>query len=138
MTKEMSMSIANWCVVAACVLPVLTVGMAKASFGLKSSVNKSGYDNRNPRQWESGLSGWQHRAVAAQANGFEALPLFIAAIVLAQQAHADQARIDLLAMTFIGIRLAYVAAYLMNQAALRSLIWFTGLGVSIAILAMAG
>jgi uncharacterized MAPEG superfamily protein len=123
MTKEMSMSIANWCVVAACVLPVLTVGMAKASFGLKSSVNKS---------------GWQHRAVAAQANGFEALPLFIAAIVLAQQAHADQARIDLLAMTFIGIRLAYVAAYLMNQAALRSLIWFTGLGVSIAILAMAG
>jgi uncharacterized MAPEG superfamily protein len=133
----MSMSIANWCVVAACVLPVLTVGMAKASFGLKTSRNKSGYDNNNPRVWASGLSGWQQRAVAAQANGFEALPLFVAAVVLAQQAHADQARIDQLAIAFVVVRVVYVAVYLMNQGNLRSLVWFSGLGLSVAIMAMA-
>lgn len=133
------MSVANWCIVAASVLPVLTVGMAKASFGgLKSARNKNGYDNNNPRQWASGLSGWQQRAVAAQTNGFEALPLFVAAVVLAQQAHADQARIDQLALAFVITRVVYVAIYLMNQATLRSLVWFVGLGLSIAILAMAG
>jgi uncharacterized MAPEG superfamily protein len=131
------MSIANWCVVAACVLPVLTVGMAKASFGLKSRRNQNGYDNHHPREWAAKVQGWQARAVAAQANGFEALPLFIAAVVLAQQAHADQARIDQLALAFMAVRVAYVAVYLMNLAMVRSLVWFLGLGLSIAILMMA-
>ena len=76
------MSIANWCVLAACLLPVVTVGAAKASVGMKSP-RKGGYDNHNPRQWEAGLTGWQQRANAAQANGFEALPLFIAAVLMA-------------------------------------------------------
>ena len=69
-------------------------------------------------------------------NGFEILPLFIAAVVLAQQAHADQARIDLLALGFIGLRLAYIGLYLANVDALRTLAWFAGVGVSIALLAM--
>ncbi|HYR24275.1 MAG TPA: MAPEG family protein [Aquabacterium sp.] len=131
------MSIANWCVLAASVLPVLTVGLAKGKAGMKSP-RKGGYDNHNPRQWEAQLSGWQQRAVAAQANGFEALPLFIAVVLMAQQAHADQARIDQLALAFVGIRLVYTAMYLLDKALLRSLVWTAGLGVCIAILAMAG
>lgn len=130
------MSIANWCILAACALPPLTVGLAKvASARLE---NKEGrYDNNNPRAWAERLTGWQQRANAAQMNGFEALPLFIAAVILAQQAHADQARIDMLALTFIAIRIAYVAVYLMNIGALRTLVWTAGLITSIAILAMA-
>ncbi|MFZ4478565.1 MAG: MAPEG family protein [Rhodoferax sp.] len=130
------MTIANWCVVAACVLPVLTAGLAKAG-SARLPRKEGGYDNRQPREWASHLSGWRARAMAAQSNGFEALPLFIAAVVLAQQAHADQARIDTLAMVFIAIRLAYVASYLMNLGTLRSLVWSAGLAVSIAIMAMA-
>ncbi len=129
------MSIAKWCVLAACVLPVLTVGLAKASTARLSRKN-GGYDNNHPREWEAKLTGWQQRANAAQANGFEALPLFIAGVLLAQIAQADQGRIDMLAMAFVGIRLAYVAAYLANLGTLRTLIWTAGLGVSIALLAM--
>ena len=131
------MSIANWCVLAACLLPVVTVGAAKASVGMKSP-RQGGYDNHNPRQWEAGLTGWQQRANAAQANGFEALPLFIAAVLMAQQAQADQGVIDQWALAFIGIRLAYIASYLMDKAALRSLIWMAGVAVCIYIMSLAG
>ena len=129
------MTIAKWCVLAACVLPIASVALAKIkSAGV--SRKSGGYDNNNPREWEAKLSGWQQRANAAQANGFEALPLFIAGVLLAQMAQADQGRIDLLAMAFVGIRVAYIAAYLANQGNLRSLIWFAGFGVSVALLAM--
>ena len=129
------MTIANWCVVAASVLPVLTVGMAKAT-SIRSRKN-GGYDNNNPRQWEAKVDGWRQRAVAAQNNGFEALPLFVAAVLIAQQAHADQSKIDTLAMAFIAIRVAYVAINLKDWATLRSLVWAAGLGVCIALVAMA-
>ncbi|MBL8431744.1 MAG: MAPEG family protein, partial [Dechloromonas sp.] len=76
-------------------------------------------------------------AHAAQMNGFEALPLFIAAVVLAQQAHAEQGRIDTLALLFVAIRIVYVVVYLMNLGTLRSLVWGAGFAVSVAILAMA-
>ncbi len=127
------MSTVQWCILAACAIPVLTVGLAKAS-SVKLPSQEGRYDNNNPRAWEHKLTGWQQRANAAQANGFEALPLFIAGVLMAQMAHADQSRIDMLAMAFVGLRLAYVAAYLANQGTLRTLIWTAGLGVSIALL----
>jgi uncharacterized MAPEG superfamily protein len=130
------MTIANWCVLAACMLPVLTIGLAKAS-SAKLAANAGRYDNTNPREWAKGLSGWQQRASAAQNNGFEALPLFIAAVLLAQQSHADQGRIDTLALIFIAMRIMYVAAYLLNVGTLRTLLWTGGLVSSIAILLMA-
>lgn len=130
------MTIANWCVLAACVLPVLTVGLAKAGAARLSRQN-GGYDNQNPREWEAKLGGWQARAVAAQNNGFEAAPLFIAAVVLAQQAHADQGSIDTLAMLFIGLRVAYVAVYLLNLGTIRTLVWTAGLATCVAMLTLA-
>jgi uncharacterized MAPEG superfamily protein len=129
------MTIAKWCVLAACVLPILTVGLAKISTA-KLSRKQGGYDNAQPREWESKLTGWQSRAHAAQMNGFEALPLFIAGVIFAQVAQADPTRINLLAIAFVVIRVAYVVAYLMNWASLRTVIWTAGLGVSIALLAM--
>lgn len=130
------MTIANWCVLAACVLPVLTVGLAKASTARLSRHN-GGYDNQHPRDWEARLNGWQARAGAAQRNGFEALPLFIAAVVLAQQAHAVQGDVDQLALLFIGLRVAYVAVYLLNLATLRTLVWSLGLATCVVLLTLA-
>lgn len=129
------MTIAKWCVLAACVLPILTVGLAKAH-GVRLSRKNEPYNNQQPREWAAGLTGWQQRANAAQQNGFEALPLFIAGVLLAQMAHADQARIDILALSFIAIRVIYVAMYLLNLGTLRTLVWAAGLAVSIALLAM--
>ena len=130
------MTIANYCVLAACLLPTLTAGLAKAG-SAKLALREGGYDNRSPREWAARLGGWKARAIAAQNNGFEALPLFIAAVLLAQQAHADQARIDLLAMTFIALRLAYVVSYLMNLGTARTFIWTAGVASNIALLLMA-
>lgn len=127
------MTLANWSILAACLLPVVTVGLAKAS-GIGKGRSKGGYDNASPREWLSKQTGFQQRANAAQLNGFEALPLFIAAVILAQQAGGPQDRIDLLAMAFVATRVVYVGIYLANLAALRTLVWTVGLGLSIAIL----
>ncbi|MBP6534253.1 MAG: MAPEG family protein [Arenimonas sp.] len=129
------MTITQWCVLAACLLPILTVGLAKGSLS-RISRREGGYDNANPREWEAKLVGWHGRANSAQNNGYEALPLFIAGVLFAQMGGADQARIDMLALAFIAARLAYTWAYLSNHATLRSLIWATGFGVSIALLVM--
>jgi len=129
------MTITQWCVLAACLMPILTMGAAKASLS-RISRREGGYDNADPRGWEAKLTGWQGRAYSAQNNGFEALPLFIAGVLFAQMAGADQGRIDALALVFIAARIAYIWAYLADKATLRSLIWAVGLAVSIALLAM--
>ncbi len=127
------MTITQWCVLAACLLPIFTVGMAKASLG-RVSRKQGGYDNFNPREWEAKLTGWQSRANAAQMNGFEALPLFIAGVIFAQMGGAEQSYIDMLALAFVVCRIAYVWAYLSSRATMRSLIWAIGFAVSIALL----
>ena len=127
------MTITQWCVLAACLLPIFTVGIAKASLS-RISRKQGGYDNENPREWEAKLSGWRGRAQAAQLNGYEALPLFIAGVVFAQMGSVDQNYIDKLALAFIGARVAYTWAYLSNRASLRSLIWSVGLALCIALL----
>ena len=126
------MTIANICIVVAGLLPVFTAGLGKGP-GYGKPRREGGYDNAAPRAWADKLTGWQARAMAAQSNGFEALPLFIAGVLAAQQAHAPQDRIDLLAMTFIGLRLVYTALYLGNKPALRSGVWALGLICSVAL-----
>lgn len=116
------MSVANYCILAACVLPIVCAGLAKSK-GFGKRRREGGYDNNNPREWLSRLSGWQARANAAQANSFEALPLFIAGVLAAQQLGANQARVDMLALSFITFRLIYIGLYLADQANLRSLAW---------------
>jgi uncharacterized MAPEG superfamily protein len=126
------MPIAHLCLLIACLLPIVCAGLAK-SRGYGKRRRDGGYDNHNPRAWAESLEGWAARANAAQANSFEALPLFIAAVLVAGQHQADPVRIDQLAMAFIACRVAYIAAYLGNKAMLRSTIWAVGLGVCVAM-----
>ena len=91
------------------------------------------YDNSNPRGFAAAQEGWRARAVAAHNNSFEALPLFVFAVLAAQMAGLDQARTDQLAMAFIGARMVYTALYLANIAALRTVVWSVGLGLPVAI-----
>jgi uncharacterized MAPEG superfamily protein len=130
------MTIANWCVLAACLMPIATIGMAKVASAAQPR-DAGRYNNKRPREWTAALSGWQQRCNGAQSNGFEALPLFIAAVILAQQAHADQGRIDTLALTFIALRVAYIAAYVANQDVLRTLFWIAAVASNIVLLSMA-
>jgi uncharacterized MAPEG superfamily protein len=126
------MTIANYCILAACLLPLLCTVLAKSG-GMGKPRREGGYDNRNPRQWLAKLEGWRARANAAQQNSFEALPIFIAGVLVAQQMQAAQARIDGLALIFVAARMAYIGAYVGDRATLRSLLWGVGLAASIAL-----
>lgn len=126
------MTLAETCILAACLLPIACAGIAK-SRGFGKPRREGGFDNRNPRQWLAGLQGWQARAHAAQMNSFEALPIFIAGVLVAQHAQASQALVDGLAIGFIAARLGYIAAYLADRANLRSLLWLAGLICCVAL-----
>ena len=126
-------SVLHWCVLLAAIMPILCAGMAKSS-GFGKPVQEGGYDNAMPRQWLAGQTGWRARANAAQAHCFEALPFFIGAVALAQHAGADAARLDMLALLFVGLRLVYVALYIADRANARSLAWTLAVATNIAIL----
>ena len=79
------------------------------------------------------MQGWQARANAAQQNSFEALPIFIAGVLIAQQLHAPQTHVDNVALVFVAARLGYIGAYLADLAALRSTLWVAGLAACVAL-----
>ena len=126
------MTIAQLCLLVACMLPIVCTGLAKSK-GIGKRRGDGGFDNNRPREWLAQLDGWHARAHAAQGNSWEALPVFIAGLFVAHQHQAAQATVDALAMGFIAARLAYVGLYIADQATLRSLAWFAGIGASVAL-----
>jgi len=126
------MTIADACMLIACLMPIVCAGIAKSK-GIGKPRRDGGFDNRNPRRWLSTLEGWQARANAAQINSFEALPIFIAGVLVAERSQASQALVDGLAIAFLAARAGYVGAYLADRANLRSLLWFAGLACCVAL-----
>ncbi|MGI9217714.1 MAG: MAPEG family protein [Hydrogenophaga sp.] len=127
------LTVAYWAVLVAALLPVGCAGLAK--WGMVAVARREGgYDNHNPRAWLARQSDWRARANAAQANSFEALPLFIGAVIIAHQLGAHQTRLDLLAFLFVVLRLVYILLYVADQATARSAVWTLALAVNIAIL----
>ena len=126
-------TIAYWCVLVAALLPVLCAGIAKRGM-FRTSRREGGYDNNNPRAWLAQQTDWRARANAAQANTFEALPFFFAAVIIAHLLQANQTRLDILALLFIGLRLAYVVMYVGNLATARSVVWALALFINIGVL----
>jgi uncharacterized MAPEG superfamily protein len=124
------MSTAYWCILAAALLPYLWVMIAKSS-GQR-------YDNRDPRSWLARQDNPRTlRANAAQLNAFEAFAPFAASVLMAQFAGVDPARIALLALVFIGLRVLHGVFYLAGIAALRSLVWAGGFGCVLALIVQA-
>jgi len=126
------MTYADACILVSCLLPVCCAAIAKSK-GFGKPRRAGGFDNHNPRVWLSNLQGWQARANSAQQNSFEALPIFIAGVLIAQQLHAPQTRVDCLAVLFVVARLGYIGAYLADMAALRSTLWTIGIGACVAL-----
>jgi uncharacterized MAPEG superfamily protein len=119
------MTIAYWCVLFMGLLPIVAAGIAKKGF--------EGYDNGMPRQWLAQQTGFRARANAAQANLFESLPFFFAAVIIASIANAPQDRIDLLALGFVAARIAYLVCYVANWPTTRSIVWLAGIACVVAI-----
>ena len=119
------MTIAYACVLLMGLLPYVAAGIAKKGF--------ENYDNSMPRQWLAQQTGFRARANAAQANLFESLPLFFAAVIIASINNAPQATTDLLAIGFVLSRIAFLICYLVNWPTTRTIVWVAGLICVIAI-----
>ena len=126
------MTIADYCILIACLLPFAGTLLAKSK-GFGKPRREGGFDNRNPRQWLAKLEGWQARAHAAQQNSFEALPIFVAGVLVAEKLQAPQGQVNALAMLFVAARMVYIGAYVADWPRLRSFVWAVGLGASIAL-----
>ena len=126
-------TVAYWCLLAAALLPIACAALAK--WGMFSvPARQGGYDNNNPRAWLARQSDWRARANSAQANTFEALPFFFAAVIIAHQLQASQTRLDVFAFVFVVLRMAYVIMYVADMAKSRSVLWFLALLVNVGIL----
>ena len=128
-----SFTVAYWCVLVMALMPVVCAGIAKSGM-MGKPRREGGYDNDNPRNWLSLQTDWRARANNAQANTFEALPFFFAAVIIAHQLQAPQWRIDLLALAFVALRAVFVVAYVKNKANLRSAVWVIALLVNVGLL----
>ena len=121
-----SLTIAYWCVLFAATLPYFITMVAKAgAFGSR--------DNQAPREWARQQAGWRARLMSAAANGFEGLPLFIGAVVIAHQLGYRQSAVDLCALAYLVLRIVYAGVYGAGVGALRSLVWGLALLANIAL-----
>jgi uncharacterized MAPEG superfamily protein len=126
-------TIAHWCMLVAALMPIACAGAAKwGSFGRPRK--EGGFDNHSPRDWLAKQTGFRARANAAQANCFEALPFFLAAVLAALQLQASVAVLSMLALVWVLLRLLYVLMYLADMPNIRSVIWALALAVNIGIL----
>ena len=126
-------TIAYWCVLVAALLPLVCAGIAKSGM-VSTPKREGGYDNNNPRAWLARQIDWRARANAAQANTFEALPFFFAAVIIAHLLQAGQTQLDILALLFVVLRIAYIMMYVADLAKARSTIWALALFVNMGIL----
>ncbi|MGH8042269.1 MAG: MAPEG family protein [Rudaea sp.] len=120
------MPVSYWCVLIAALLPFAFTAIAKG-------IGRRNFTNHAPRDFQSRLTGAAARAHWAHLNSFEAFAPFAASVLVAQQLHAAQGRIDALAIAFVALRVIYGACYIADQATLRSVVWAAGLACTIAL-----
>jgi uncharacterized MAPEG superfamily protein len=131
-TNSAHFTVAYWCVLIAVLLPLFCAWLAKHR-DFRKPRKDGGYDNADPRIWLAQQEGWKARANAAQANSFEALPFFIGAVIIAHQLGAPQARVDILAVLFVTLRVIYIMMYVAGLPTTRSAIWGVAFLVNIGI-----
>ena len=118
------MTVALWCILIAIILPYVCIYIAKLGGRFRLA------DNHDPRDFLDNLDGFARRAYSAQLNSFEITPAFAAAVIVAHLAgNAELVTINVLAVLFITSRLLYIICYLADWAALRSVVWFIGMGL---------
>ena len=126
-------TMAHWCILVMALMPIICAGIAKSGM-MTRPRRDGGYDNSDPRAWLARQGAWRARANNAQANTFEALPFFFAAVLVAHQLQAVQIAVDVLAVVFVVLRVAYVYFYVTERAGVRSITWSLALLVNIMIL----
>ena len=117
-------------IIIACLFPYVFAVVAKMAGGFKRE------DNQNPREFLAKTTGLAARANAVQQNSFESLPLFIAAVLMAEYMVIPQVVVMMFGIAYIVLRIIYGICYLANWATLRSIVWMLSLLCPICILLM--
>jgi uncharacterized MAPEG superfamily protein len=115
-----------WCLVLVALLPYVL----SFSGGYFRMRQLGSIDNKHPRLQAVKLDGVGARVYAAQANAWEALALFTAALVVLHLANPEAARGSTaanLSLTFLLTRVAHPIAYAANQDLVRSGVFVVGL-----------
>jgi uncharacterized MAPEG superfamily protein len=120
------MTVADWCLLGAVLLYLLTVAPVKA-------LRARQFNNSRPRDSAFYVGKLSERALGAHLNGIEVFPFFAVAVVLAEMRHAPQPLVDELAVAFLILRFAYVLAYLGDRPTTRTILWNMGFLANVAI-----
>ena len=118
-----------WCLFIVVLLPYILAPIA----GYMKVRQLGQIDNKNPRLQAVQLEGAGARAWAAQANTWEAVGVFSAAVIVNHLKGADPGSSALLAQVFVASRVFHSAAYIMDLDKLRSLLFLAGFGCCIAL-----
>lgn len=108
-----------------CILPLSCAWIA----GYHRQKQLGSIDNKEPRIQALQLTGAGARAMAAQANSWEALAVFSAAILAVFISGVALQSIATWAMAFVALRIVYIPMYIGNQDKLRSLVFIAGFGI---------
>jgi uncharacterized MAPEG superfamily protein len=121
-----------WCLVIVAFLPY-----PLAFIGSYFKTRQFGtLDNKNPRAQAAKLEGTGARAVAAQANAWEALAVFTAVLGVLHFANPEVARGSTaanLSLGFVAARIVHPIAYLANIDLLRSAVFLVAIGCAIGL-----
>jgi len=94
-------------------------------------------DNESPRQQQASLEGVGARVQAAQDNAREALPVFLAAVLVAHLAGVDAGTTATLSVAFIFFRVLHAVCYVANWATLRSVAFLAGFACCLVLFGQA-
>ena len=122
-----------WCLLVVMLMPFVLAGVG----GYLRARQFGTLDTKYPRQQSAKGEGATARAVAAQANAWEALPIFASAVLVAHVAGADPERSATLSLLYVVARAGHAVCYLANWDIARSLVFLVGLGLSIGLFVLA-
>ena len=116
-----------------CILPLSCAWIA----GYHRQKQLGSIDNKEPRIQALQLTGAGARAMAAQANSWEALAVFSAAILAVFISGVALQSVATWSMAFVALRIVYIPMYIGNQDKLRSLVFIAGFGICIYLFYLA-
>lgn len=124
------MTFAYWSIFIIFFIPYLAVLFSKTA---------GGYSNAAPPEYFNKLGACrQQRAKWAFNNGNEMFPIYAAAIIIGHIQEVDPFRLDVIAGTYIALRIAYIFSYIFDFSTLRSVLWSASLGCVFGIFLLAG
>ena len=122
-----------WCLLVVIVIPYVLSGVG----GYYKARQFGTLDSKYPRAQSAKAEGVAARAVAAQANAWEAVPVFASAVLVAHLGGADPGRSAMLSLLYLAARGLHAVCYLGNWDMARSGVFLVSLGLAIALFVQA-